>query len=62
MAMNARFLRATPGRLGRLILRRLFDRPHAQRRPHVSLAGQPSAQEAGNRGILPLVREGRGPR
>jgi hypothetical protein len=36
MAMKARLLRrATPGRLGRLILRRLFDKGHACRRPHL---------------------------
>jgi hypothetical protein len=39
--MKARVLKATPGRLGRLILRRLFDKAHNCRRPHLSLGAKP---------------------
>lgn len=44
--MKGSSARATPGRLGRLILRRLFDRPHARRRLHVSLRDQPQIRLA----------------
>lgn len=44
--MKGTALRATPGRLGRLILRRLFDKPHARRRLHISLRGQPQIRLA----------------
>ena len=55
--MNARSLRATPGRLGRLILRRLFDKPHRNRRPHLPLDGQSPLEHSAARDILPLLRE-----
>jgi hypothetical protein len=43
--MKGRLLRAAPGRLGRLILRRLFDKAHAARRPHLALRSKPHAPQ-----------------
>ncbi len=43
MAMKSRVLKGAPGRLGRLILRRLFDKAHLRRRPHVSWSERPAA-------------------
>jgi len=44
--MKAHVLKAAPGRLGRLILRRLFDKAHVNRRPHLVLRERP--QTPGN--------------
>jgi hypothetical protein len=44
--MKGHVLRSAPGRLGRLILRRLFDKAHTGRRPHLALRGKPQAPEA----------------
>ncbi|HET6881316.1 MAG TPA: hypothetical protein VFI31_14235 [Pirellulales bacterium] len=52
--MNVPTTQARPRALGRLILRRVFDAPHRQPRPHLELRPKPSGNE-GNEPSAPVA-------